>query len=839
MDTETKLKLHKLQAYLNQLPDSLPLKNEAESDYGFDFFGLGDTDEEDLGLEGAVNRQLEIRLGQRNKGPVRLKERGSGIAGVISILDNYLTELPTSIILKKWVDDLISSAELAFETAKCPLPEISGTGTPVVQPSAEDSNPEDSEEYQQPKKKIQKVDSKVLTSFDDPNYQDLLEMDDNRGKGIKILPLLLKVSRRCQKKNLGAGDSKPERALTRCIGSRGCNTIWAFPRNRQRVLAHTSKCNWLPSDVREAALEHLGGNAVGPAAIISPDSTVSHRAATKSQIDNTVTVTTHQKAGQTGSGSSNTMFKSYVTEGRQELKDKVDYAVMRFIVCCGIPPTTVDSDEFKTMVTTLNPRYPPPSSSTLTAKLIPNEAAKISLATKNYLATCRHLTITFDGGKTRQPHSVYSIHVTTADRRTFCVELDDASRLSHTGEYIFEALDQIRTILAFMSRSSYAMEHFDHKRHLLGIARGLEAIGDTRFGTLYWAGRSIQRGLPAFRAIIEQESLGISIGSLNELFTEGYSKLTFEFELSKLLSAIGPWVKALKCLESAHITADTIYFYWLAIMAQLEEDLKKNSYGMRVSTIEDIRAIANSRFNEMIEDAPNDTYVVAFFLNPAYRIAPIYKDQNPLAVPSVSINQKKGETPTITTKPPNNIIECVGLSLQRMLKHEYGDAYQNRNWVDPKKQMSFQNPMLAKYHPMDALDTLKDQLKAYAKGAEPFNRRLRPKTESTADWWAAVQQDEDGGVLGALALKIFSAVPISMADERTMSTITWLNSPRRSAQGVGTLQDHIKIRQWHRYKPEVHFIFTFQSLYWLTAVIGHYRNKVLPTNRSYTGETWR
>ncbi|KIK94252.1 hypothetical protein PAXRUDRAFT_143295 [Paxillus rubicundulus Ve08.2h10] len=121
MDTETKLKLRKLRVYLNQLPDSLPLKNEAESDYGFDFFGLGDGDEEDLGLEGAINRQLEIWLGQCNRGPVRLKERGSGIVGVISILDNYLTERPTSVILKKWVDDLISSAELAFETAKCPV----------------------------------------------------------------------------------------------------------------------------------------------------------------------------------------------------------------------------------------------------------------------------------------------------------------------------------------------------------------------------------------------------------------------------------------------------------------------------------------------------------------------------------------------------------------------------------------------------------------------------------------------------------------------------------------------------------------------------------------------
>ena len=42
-----------------------------------------------------------------------------------------------------------------------------------------------------------------------------------------------------------------------------------------------------------------------------------------------------------------------------------------------------------------------------------------------------------------------------------------------------------------------------------------------------------------------------------------------------------------------------------------------------------------------------------------------------------------------------------------------------------------------------------------------------------------------------------------MADKQTQSMITWLNSPYQSQQQVGTLQDHVKIHQWHRYKPEV------------------------------------
>lgn len=71
-----------------------------------------------------------------------------------------------------------------------------------------------------------------------------------------------------------------------------------------------------------------------------------------------------------------------------------------------------------------------------------------------------------------------------------------------------------------MSRSSYTMEHYDQKRADLGISRGLEAIGDTRFGTIYWAALSIQRGLPAFQAVVEDTDLGIDIAVSLQLFAQ-------------------------------------------------------------------------------------------------------------------------------------------------------------------------------------------------------------------------------------------------------------------------------------------------------------------------------
>ena len=63
-----------------------------------------------------------------------------------------------------------------------------------------------------------------------------------------------------------------------------------------------------------------------------------------------------------------------------------------------------------------------------------------------------------------------------------------------------------------MSRSTYAMEHFNYQRAHLGICHVLEHIGETRFGTIYWSALSVQCGLPAFAALVES---GIDIGTVS------------------------------------------------------------------------------------------------------------------------------------------------------------------------------------------------------------------------------------------------------------------------------------------------------------------------------------
>ena len=62
-----------------------------------------------------------------------------------------------------------------------------------------------------------------------------------------------------------------------------------------------------------------------------------------------------------------------------------------------------------------------------------------------------------------------------------------------------------------MNKSTYTMEHFDHQRQMLCIGHGLETVGETRFGTMYWCGQAVLRELLAFKVIANDEALQIRI----------------------------------------------------------------------------------------------------------------------------------------------------------------------------------------------------------------------------------------------------------------------------------------------------------------------------------------
>lgn len=57
--------------------------------------------------------------------------------------------------------------------------------------------------------------------------------------------------------------------------------------------------------------------------------------------------------------------------------------------------------------------------------------------------------------------------------------------------------------------------------------------------------------------------------------------------------------------------------------------------------------------------------------------------------------------------------------------------------------------------------------------------------------------------LQALAIKLYSAVPHSMADERTLSVVTMINTALRNRQGVETIMAMTQVRGYYKSKAKV------------------------------------
>lgn len=97
---------------------------------------------------------------------------------------------------------------------------------------------------------------------------------------------------------------------------------------------------------------------------------------------------------------------------------------------------------------------------------------------------------------------------------------------------------------------------------------------------------------------------------------------------------------------------------------------------------------------------------------------------------------------------------------------------------------------------LDIETTFRNQLVSFTRGLSPFNR-LSEAPGSRA-YWEDLRSTPAADLLSYLGLILTSAVPNSMAEERSMSTLTKLNSPDRASQNVSTLINMTAIRQHYK-----------------------------------------
>lgn len=461
------------------------------------------------------------------------------------------------------------------------------------------------------------------------------------------------------------------------------------------------------------------------------------------------------------------------------------------------------------------------------------------------------MTLTFDGGSTRYPQTVETIHVTTASHQTYLVSGHEASGVSHTAIHIEEvllenmreigmdrfgaivsdgagnackpreliaekypwilslydaahatslpckdicklgffesAIRDLRRILSYFKHSTFATTLLNEERKRIGIRHGLISIGKTRFATIYYSSESLLQCLPIIRSLVKDGR--IKIDKAKRVFeNEGYGA-QFDYRLRMLVMLLAPFARAIKCFESSCLVLSDVFVFWLAITASMKKILEDSADTFDTRTIEDITEIVNRRYRNLIPCGNENPYVAAFYLDPRYINTDILLKPNPLAPTIISLPATTRNIKASARRGDEfpMLFSSIGNYLAQLLQTEF------------KKPESSKNPVLRGMTEHQVSDGFKNQFRAYAQRQFPFDIPLG-SNQSTLEWWKVFQEHPHARIVAFIAVKLFSIVPSSMVDERTMSTFTWLNSPRRNRQLVSNIVDMTLIRENYRQK---------------------------------------
>ncbi|KAJ7496082.1 ribonuclease H-like domain-containing protein [Mycena galericulata] len=593
----------------------------------------------------------------------------------------------------------------------------------------------------------------------------------------------------------------------RCAGP-GCTKIF-FPRSLPRVLKHTKRCTKLTPEQRQLASKSSADTSPGARA----------EELSKGLPSTELEPSVKESAADEFFGALGTK------QVCERFAAELDLAIVKLFCAAGLPPRLADYPEYKEVLrlAALAGRYYVPAGRTvLMDNHIMSEQERVRGLQITFLRTQRRLSISWDGGDLKSGEYFYTFHANTPEGRSFLLEGLECTSVSHTAEWLAGSVIDVmkvvgielfiggscdgtgntrgsrgilcNTLPTFLNLSDPdhhlsltvkdilllpyfkstikilrgTVKHFNHSKQSKAllktarlrekIGRGLETIGKTRFATLTWSAISLRRNLNPIRG----------------LCTSG--QIEIKMTLNQLISVTEGIARAIQCLEAQACNAADVYLVWLAVTAHVRAALRGSL--IPESVCNEIRGIINHRWNEFFVTNPgHEVYLATFYLNPNYVNSTIFKRPNAVAPVTITIAGTQPPEVPIGVRNAKTFIS-VGKYLfdQGAVEVEHG--------IDPhliafkKKKKAF----AAKF---------KAEFTAYAQGAFPFNTPLG--TMRPLDWWRKLEGTEHGGILA-----MYSAVPHSMADERTVSVLTWMDPALRNLQKVNTVFAFAQVRGWYR-----------------------------------------
>ncbi|KAJ7828008.1 hypothetical protein B0H13DRAFT_1656537, partial [Mycena leptocephala] len=261
--------------------------------------------------------------------------------------------------------------------------------------------------------------------------------------------------------------------------------------------------------------------------------------------------------------------------------------------------------------------------------------------------------------------------------------------------------------------------------------------------------------------------------------------------LKQLVMILEPIARAIKCLEGLGVTVGDVWKFYVAITAVLRDLFAEDILSFPQSLQDDVCSIVNRRFDEMIHGPSGDLYLAGFYLDPEHVKSPLLfrttanQLSTAISLPPVA----QFSTSNATDKDLRDSMPAypkVGIFLKKILAKEL--------------QAGRKDPAFIPYNSGDQiLDAFKSQFESYTRQYPPFSARSQAWSQPI-QYWTAMSQQEEASILAFLAIKIFSILPNSMAEERTVSRFTRNDSVDRASQDASTIVDMTKIYQHNRRK---------------------------------------
>ncbi|KAG8945373.1 hypothetical protein FRC04_000823 [Tulasnella sp. 424] len=794
--------------HLKHLPTEVP---EKHGQYHFDtWLELDPELVEDTGSRhGALNMMLERAFGTRKDGLVAFRERGTSLEAVAGVIRREVTGLDgENVLLTKWTDDLTAAAKAICEKHGTKIPRESKM-TEKKAIAQEEKRKKDEviseKAVAKAKRSATMAESGQVVNWPPQDLEDNNEPKARNGR--PTAEILDKYTQQC-KSNATQADKD---IANKHLGS----TALAARVEELDEKAEQEKGFSRNGGGRGESVSIQGGGTVSVAAIVR-------------------------------------------REGLEQLNTRFNSAVLQFICAGNLPPSIVKLKEWHNMIFIANSTIKMLSATTFSDSAIPKEAAYVVEKTYEHLKKGRNHTLTFDGATTRYPQSVYTVHVTAAkSREAYLIAGNEASTASHTGEhlrdvlvpimtrigptnfsaiggdgaanvqlakklivamwnwiikltdpchhmsntgkdigkleYFSEAILLLRKLIKFFKKSTKASNRLSALRVKYGIKQGLVSIGKTRFLTFYYSASSVLRCLPLIRELVSSGALDTSQDTGISWMKNRSKVHQFETSIIQLKTLLEPLARAVKCLESSRSTLADVYLFWLAVTATYTDLFKKNSEETGINlpdeVVHDVRRIVNGRYKEMIEDPSKQVYLATFFLHPSYVRSSILTrtNRNPLSEKTIIVRPTPNERSNVHADADLRrdfpaYVKC-GKFLLSTLRHEINGNTAPR--------------LFGGYPTTDAIVTaFRSQFATYARGNPPFV--AYHGFSSPMEYWESLRRNPDAEIVAHLAIKLFSIVPNSMAEERTVSNFTKLNSPDRANQKVSTLVHMTQICQHYR-----------------------------------------